>query len=81
MSLDIFTRHPASVGESYGEHMRVSAGFGFRLLKASLACFVHALFPFFFERTGSTAIHSLHGQMVVSRLQRDERMRDGVPAC
>jgi hypothetical protein len=52
-----------------------------RLFLASLACFVHALLPFLFERTGSTAIQSLHGSMVMSRLRRDDRVRDGVPAC
>jgi hypothetical protein len=77
----LFTRHPASVGETYTEHMQVAAGFGFRLFLASMACFVHALLPFLFERTGSTAIQSLHGSMVISRLRRDDRVRDGVPAC
>ena len=81
MSLEMFTRHPASVGETYIEHMQVAGGFGLRLFLASLACFVHALLPFLFERTGSTAIQALHGSMVTSRLRRDDRIRDGVPAC
>jgi hypothetical protein len=81
MLSQLFTRHPASVGETYTEHMQVAAGFGFRLFLASMACFVHALLPFLFERTGSTAIQSLHGSMVISRLRRDDRVRDGVPAC
>ena len=81
MLSELFTRHPASVGETYTEHMQVAAGFGFRLFLASMACFVHALLPFLFERTGSTAIQSLHGSMVISRLRRDDRVRDGVPAC
>jgi hypothetical protein len=81
MLSELFTRHPASVGETYTEHMQVAAGFGLRLFLASLACFVHALLPFLFERTGSTAIQTLHGSMVISRLRRDDRVRDGVPAC
>jgi hypothetical protein len=81
MLSELFSRHPASVGETYTEHMQVAAGFGLRLFLASLACFVHALLPFLFERTGSTAIQSLHGSMVMSRLRRDDRVRDGVPAC
>jgi hypothetical protein len=60
MLSELFSRHPASVGETYTEHMQVAAGFGLRLFLASLACFVHALLPFLFERTGSTAIQSLH---------------------
>jgi hypothetical protein len=81
MLSELFSRHPASVGETYTKHMQVAAGFGLRLFLASLACFVHALLPFLFERTGSTAIQSLHGSMVMSRLRRDDRVRDGVPAC
>jgi len=81
MLSELFSGHPASVGETYTEHMQVAAGFGLRLFLASLACFVHALLPFLFERTGSTAIQSLHGSMVMSRLRRDDRVRDGVPAC
>ena len=81
MLSELFSRHPASVGETYTEHMQVAAGFGLRLFLASLACFVHALLPFLFERTGSAAIQSLHGSMVMSRLRRDDRVRDGVPAC
>jgi hypothetical protein len=81
MIFKMFTRHPASVGETYAEHMLAASGFGLRLLLASLACFVHAVVPFLFERTGSTAIHLLHGRMVVNRLRHSERIRDGVPAC
>ena len=81
MISEMFTRHPAAVGETYAEHMQVAAGFGLKLLLAGLACCVHAVFPFLFERTGSTAIHALHGTMVTNRLRHDDRIRDGVPAC
>ena len=64
-----FVEHPASVGESYGEHFVVAGGFGWALLKASLACFVHAVLPFAFEKTGSRAITELHTRMVTKRSQ------------
>jgi hypothetical protein len=64
---DAFTEHPASVGESYGEHMGVACGFATRLLLASLACYVHALLPFLFVKTGSRAITELHERMVLHR--------------
>ena len=51
-----FTAHPQSVGETYFEHMGVAAGFGLRLLGASIAAFVHAVLPFAFERTASRTI-------------------------
>ena len=43
MSLkSLFTDHPASVDETYGEHLVMASSFGSRLLLAGLACMVHA---------------------------------------
>jgi hypothetical protein len=64
-----FAEHPASVGETYGEHFMVASSFGWALFKASLACFVHAVLPFAFEKTGSKAITELHTRMVTKRSQ------------
>ncbi|HXV23797.1 MAG TPA: DUF6356 family protein [Alphaproteobacteria bacterium] len=61
--------------------MEVAGSFAGRLLLASLACLIHALLPFLFERTASNAVHRLHGEMVSHRLRRDDRIHDGVPAC
>ena len=65
-----FCEHPASVGESYSEHFVTAGGFGWALFKASVACFVHALLPFAFEKTASTAITDLHARMVSNRDRR-----------
>jgi hypothetical protein len=54
-----FSDHPASVGESYGEHFAVATGFGLRLIGAGLACLVHACVPAWFTRTGSHAVRAL----------------------
>ena len=62
-----FSEHPASVGESYSEHFVTAGGFGWALFKASFACFVHAVLPFAFEKTGSKAITDLHAKMVSNR--------------
>jgi hypothetical protein len=62
-----FTEHPASVGESYTEHLLQAACFGMRMVFAGLACLIHAAFPFVFERTGSRAISELHERMVTRR--------------
>lgn len=61
--LALFTRHPASVGETYGEHLRQAASFGGPMILAGLACLVHGLFPFLFARTGSDAIRRLHARL------------------
>nr|NIS43783.1 hypothetical protein [Desulfuromonadales bacterium] len=71
MVKELFTEHPASVDETYTEHMAQAAGFGARMFVASLACFVHALLPFLFERTGSKAISELHTRMVTHRNRKN----------
>ena len=65
-----FVAHPKSVGETYREHFVVAGSFGWALFKASLACFVHAVLPFAFEKTGSKAITKLHALMVLKRASR-----------
>lgn len=62
-----FTDHPATVGETYWQHLASAWGFSWRMMLASLACLVHALLPFLFEKTGSRAITRLHDRMVVNR--------------
>ena len=62
-----FTDHPASVDESYGEHMAAAASFGFYMLLGSLVCFIHALLPFLFVKAGSRIITKLHDRMVANR--------------
>ncbi|HEY4749498.1 MAG TPA: DUF6356 family protein [Steroidobacteraceae bacterium] len=62
-----FTDHPASVGESYGEHLVRAVCFGTRMVFAGLACLIHGVLPFMFERTGSSAVKVLNERMVRSR--------------
>jgi hypothetical protein len=68
----LFTAHPRSVGETYGEHLRAAAGFGFALIGAGLACLLHGLLPFLYVRTGSQTVQRLHQRMVEAR-GRDAR--------
>lgn len=63
----LFTRHPASVGETYWQHLQTALTFGFRMLGGGIACFVHALLPFLFVSTASRCIEQLHDRMVVHR--------------
>jgi len=63
----LFTDHPATVGETYGEHFAAASYFARKLLVAAGACAVHAVFPFLFEKTASGIIRGLHERMVVSR--------------
>jgi len=55
-----FTAHPASVGETYGQHGRFAAAFGFRMFLGGLAAMVHAAFPFLFITTASRILDELN---------------------
>lgn len=63
----LFTDHPASVGETYVEHLGMAGGFGLRMILGGLACLVHGLLPFLFTKTGSRIVTELHGRMVTHR--------------
>lgn len=67
MLRSLFTRHPASVGESYGEHMVMAGTFGARMILCGLACLVHGLLPFLFVSTASRTVGNLYEQMVSNR--------------
>lgn len=59
----LFTDHPHSVGESYGQHFGVAMRYSGRLFAASFCAFVHALLPFCFERTASTMLRKMVAEM------------------
>jgi len=75
LGLKHFTDHPASVDESYTQHMGQAASFGFRLVFAGVACLVHAVLPFMFVHTGSRAIAQLNERMVLKR-RANQRMAE-----
>ncbi|KQU51270.1 hypothetical protein ASG72_16050 [Bosea sp. Leaf344] len=69
---DIFTRHPASVGESYTEHFGVAIRYSGRMFAAGFCALVHAFLPFLFEKTASG---------IVRRMVADMDRRTGTPAA
>ena len=64
---DVFVEHPATVDETYTEHMGMAFSFGVTMVAAGTACLLHGLVPALFKTTGSQAIRSLHDRMVVNR--------------
>ena len=56
---NLFTSHPASVGESYGEHLAFALAFGAPMAMGGLAAIVHAVFPFLFITTASRTLDEL----------------------
>jgi len=61
---NLFTEHPASVGESYVEHMGVALSFAGPLLGAGLAALVHAVLPFLCVTSASRTVKRLHARMI-----------------
>jgi hypothetical protein len=76
----LFCDHPASVGESYCEHMAAAGGFALRLFAAAVVCSVHALLPFLFEKTASAMVGGLHDRMVTNRRRLAARPVNGKAA-
>jgi hypothetical protein len=63
----LFKDHPASVGESYGQHFAQAMGFGFRMIWGGIVCIVHAIIPGICCTKGSEMICELHERMVTNR--------------
>jgi hypothetical protein len=66
--LSRFTDHPASVDETYFQHMGAAFGFGASMMAGALACFVHGLFPWLCLSRGSDTVRTLHRRMVTHRV-------------
>lgn len=67
----LFLDHPASVGESYLQHLLMASTFALRLTLGAIACFLHGVFPFLCTKTGSGIITDLHESMVQHRSKHD----------
>jgi hypothetical protein len=63
----LFTDHPASVGETYLQHLCAACWFATRMIFGGIAVLLHAFLPFAFRRTGSECITELHARMVTKR--------------
>lgn len=58
-----FLAHPATVEETYFQHMRFALGFAFWLIVAGLAALAHALVPAVCETTASRILGKLTARM------------------
>jgi hypothetical protein len=85
----LFSEHPRSVGETYGQHWLHAADFAVRMILGGLACLVHACLPFLFCKTASETIGELNERMVLRRrsdggtapLAARVRNHSGVRSC
>ena len=55
----IFLDHPATVEESYVEHLMFAGRFSVTLFAAGIAAFIHALIPCLFEKTAGNLIKQM----------------------
>jgi len=62
-----FTEHPATVGETYGQHFVSAMGFSLSMIRGAFCCAIHAFLPFMCEKHGSEAITRLYERMVTNR--------------
>jgi hypothetical protein len=52
--LSLFTSHPQQAGETYVQHAAQALAISGKLLFASVAACIHAVFPFLFSSTASS---------------------------
>lgn len=58
--MKLFTEHPHSVGQTYLQHMRFAFRSGFKMILGGAACVTHGIFPFIFQKTGSSIAAKVH---------------------
>ena len=71
-----FLLHPASVDETYVQHLLTAASFGARMIAAGLACVAHGLLPAVFETRGSDTVRALHERMAARAATRAAMARE-----
>jgi hypothetical protein len=72
----LFVEHPSEVHESYLHHMRASSTYGWRLFKAAMCAFTHALVPGLHKTSASDCVKQMAGELNGRTLiAREERMR------
>lgn len=69
--LKAFIEHPASTGETYGQHCRRALRVSWTLAAASMAAVVHALVPALFTTRASDTIFELHDDLVRIRASQE----------
>lgn len=75
----LFTEHPATVNETYGQHFASAMGFGLRMIWGGLVCFVHAFIPGVCCAKASEMITELHDRMITNRRRLAERQQTAMP--
>jgi hypothetical protein len=72
---NIFTKHPHSIGETYFQHLKFALSFGWNMVLGGSACIIHAIFPFFFQNTGSDKLFNLTKFFIERMPPTEERIQ------
>ena len=57
--INIFTKHPEEVGETYFEHMYNALRYAVTFLLLFFVALIHAILPFLFNRTASCVLQEM----------------------
>ena len=57
--INIFTKHPEEVGETYFEHMYNAMRYSATFLLLFFVALIHSILPFLFTRTASCVIQEM----------------------
>jgi hypothetical protein len=72
-----FTAHPSDVGETYLQHGFFACRYGAKMTCGGVAAFLHGVFPFLFQTTGSRITRELAGMLEESRARAAARREGG----
>jgi len=61
--IDFFNKHPNSQNMTYGQHFRRSFKLSLKMCLGFIFLFIHSIFPFLFELSGSKIINQLHEEV------------------
>jgi hypothetical protein len=68
-----FTAHPHDVGETYMEHGAFACRYGAKMTWGGIAAFLHGIFPFLFQTTGSRITRELTATLEESRARAEAK--------
>ena len=61
--INIFTKHPKEVGETYFEHMYNALRYSVTFLLLFFVALIHSIFPFLFTKTASCVVQEMAKHM------------------
>ena len=61
--INIFTKHPEEVGETYLEHMYNAMRFSLTFLLLFVVALIHSILPFLFTKTASCVVQEMAKHM------------------